>query len=191
LFFIPFHFTSVFIFYVLCYAFIGLIPYDFILFYFSFHLVLYSSVLMCIFFSIFIPTLIITFLFYFILTNSLLLHFLFPFSMIFMVNLFYSYCLFYFYFPGPCTFTLSFISGRFTWSVAAFLTYFSHFSHRAAVQHIVTLHPNPPTYHPIGYCHIARFPTPLCCQVSLSSAFFPSWNLDPWRRDRHFVPKRR
>jgi hypothetical protein len=65
-------------------------------------------------------------------------------------------------------------------------------SHPATVQHlwpcIQTLHP--PT-HPIGHYHIARLPTPPCCQVSLSQAFFPSRNLDPWSWDRHVVPKRR
>jgi hypothetical protein len=61
-------FTSVFIFYVLCYTFIWFHSiWLFTLCYCSFHLVVYSSVLMFILFSIFIPTLIITFLFYFLL----------------------------------------------------------------------------------------------------------------------------
>jgi hypothetical protein len=78
-----------------------------------------------------------------------------------------------------CTVTLSFIPGR---SLLGSLhsRHISPISHPAAVQHIVTLHPNPPPpSHPIGHCHIARLPTPPCCQVSLSQAFFPSWNLDP------------
>jgi hypothetical protein len=73
--------------------------------------------------------------------------------------------------------------------VAAFQTYFSHYSHPAALEHIVTLYP--PLSHPIGCRHIARIPTPLCWPVSLLQAFFPTWNLDPWRWDRYVVPKRR
>jgi hypothetical protein len=87
---------------------------------------------------------------------------------------------------------IHFSSVRFTTLQTAFQTYFFQYSHPAARPYCDLLcTPTTPLSHPIGVVTSHASPTLLCCPVSLSVAFFPARNLDPWRWDRHVVPKRR